>query len=104
MNDITKLRNVLFETLDALRDKENPMEIERAKMINETAQTIVNTAKVEVDFARATGNATTTKFLDAPKPAPEGQPEPGDGGKETVTTATGIAKREGGTVVHRIRG
>lgn len=103
MNDITKLRNVLFETLDALRNKENPMEIERAKMINETAQTIINSAKVEVDYIRATGNETT-KFLDAPKPAPEGQPEPGDDDKETVTTATGIAKREGGKVVHRIRG
>lgn len=104
MNDITKLRNVLFETLDALRNKENPLEIERAKMINETAQTIINSAKVEVDFVRATGNATTTKFLDAPKPAPEGQATPGDGGKEIVTTATGIAKRDGNVTVHKMRG
>lgn len=104
MNDITNLRNVLFETLDALRNKENPLDIERAKMINETAQTIINSAKVEVDFIRATGSAGATQFLSTPKPALEGKTEDGDSTKATTATATGIAKRDGNVTVHKMRG
>lgn len=62
-NNIESLREHLFETLAALSDKEKPMEIERAKAISEVAQTIINSAKVEVEFAKATG-ATGSNFLD----------------------------------------
>jgi len=31
MNDITTLRNHLFETLEALKDKDNPMDLERGQ-------------------------------------------------------------------------
>lgn len=59
------LREALFDTLDRLRDKDNPMDIERAQAINETAQVLINTAKVEVDHARVTG-AAGSRFLGAP--------------------------------------
>ena len=36
------------------------MEIERARAINDTAQVLINTAKVEVDFIKATGNSDTS--------------------------------------------
>lgn len=62
-NNIESLREHLFATLAALNDKEKPMEIERAKAISEVAQTIINSAKVEVEFAKATG-ATGSNFLD----------------------------------------
>jgi hypothetical protein len=84
MNDINTLRNVLFETLDSLRDPEKPLEIERAKAINETAQVIINTAKVEIDYARTTGQVIASGFLPVEiKPVPalpaEAEPaEPGD--------------------------
>lgn len=93
MNDITTLRNILFETLGALRSKDNPMEIDRAKMINETAQTIINSAKVEVDFARATGNETTG-FLGEQKERP----------KALSSTATGTLEHKGNVTTHRMRG
>lgn len=71
-NDITELRNILFNTIRQLKDKDAPLDIERAKAINETAQVIIiNTAKVEVDYAKATGAITTTGFLshdDTPAP------------------------------------
>jgi hypothetical protein len=54
-NKIEDLRNHLFETLEALKDKEKPMEIDRAKAISEVAQTIINSAKVEVDFLKVHG-------------------------------------------------
>lgn len=54
-NTLEDLRVHLFETLAALRDKEKPMDIERAKAISEVAKTVIDSAKVEVDFVRATG-------------------------------------------------
>lgn len=62
-NNIETLRKHLFETLDALKDKDNPMEIERAKAISEVSQVIINSAKVEAQYAHATG-AKTTGFLE----------------------------------------
>jgi hypothetical protein len=93
-NDISALRAALFETLEGL--KNGSIEIENARAINETCQTIINSAKVEVDYARATGRATGTGFvpmLDAP-PAP-------DAGKKL--TQTGVKTIDGTSTVHRMR-
>lgn len=54
-NKIDDLRNHLFATLEALRDEDKPMELERAKTIASVAQTIINSAKVECDFIELTG-------------------------------------------------
>jgi hypothetical protein len=54
-NKIEDLRNHLFATLEALQDKDNPMPLDRAKAISEVAQTIINTAKVEVEFLEVAG-------------------------------------------------
>lgn len=62
-NDINELRNILFETLRELNNKENPMDIKRARSISDTAQVIINTAKVEVDYYRATGEVASTNFI-----------------------------------------
>ncbi len=51
--NIDDVRRHLFAALDGLA--ENKMDIDRAKAISEVAQTIINSAKVEVDFIRATG-------------------------------------------------
>jgi hypothetical protein len=75
-NTITDLREHLFATLRGLRDKESPMEIDRAKAISDVAQTIINSAKVEIDHMRVTG-AAGSGFLTAP--------HEGD-----TTTATGV--------------
>lgn len=61
-NKITDLRDHLFETIEALKDDEKPMDIERAKAIADTAQVIINSAKVEVDFLKAT-NGLGTGFI-----------------------------------------
>lgn len=54
-NKISDLRDHLFETLEALKDKDAPMELDRAKAICQTAQVIINSAKVEVDYLEAAG-------------------------------------------------
>lgn len=62
-SNVADLRAHLFATISALRDESNPMDIERAKAISEVATTIINTAKVEVDYIRATG-AGCSEFLE----------------------------------------
>lgn len=58
-NKIEDLRNHLFATIEALSDKEEPMDIDRAKAISDVAQTIINSAKVEVDFLNKVGGNGT---------------------------------------------
>jgi predicted RNA methylase len=72
-NKIEDLRNHLFATLEALQDKENPMELDRAKTISEVAQTIINSAKVEVDVMRTVGATQGTGFIALPE-KPVGAP------------------------------
>ena len=62
-NKIDDLRNHLFATLEALRDEEKPMDIDRAKAISEVAKVIVESAKVEVAFLEVTGAMKSTNFL-----------------------------------------
>lgn len=69
---ITHLREHLFETLEALKDKDNPMDIDRAKAVVEVAKAITETAKVEVDFMRVTGAARASDFI--PQDALEAPP------------------------------
>ena len=64
MNTINDLRSALFETLQAVKTEK--MDIDRAKSICDISQTIINTAKVEADFARATGAAVHSTFISAP--------------------------------------
>lgn len=75
---MTDLRNHLFETLEALKDEEKPMDIDRAKTVSLVAQTIINSATVEVKFLNATGNRETAEFFEETKPTPrlEGSTKP----------------------------
>jgi len=57
------LRNHLFETLEALKDDEKPMELARARAIADVARVIVESAKVEVNFLNVTGAMRGTGFL-----------------------------------------
>lgn len=60
---INDLREALFETLQAVKSGE--MEIERAKTVAEIGQTIINTAKVEIDYIKATDADFQSGFLSA---------------------------------------
>ncbi len=70
-NKINDLRDHLFETLEALKDPEKPMDIDRAKAVADVARVIVDSAKVEVNFLKVTGGVRSTDFLpDADVEAP----------------------------------
>ena len=52
-NKIDDLRNHLFETLEMLKDAEKPMDLDRAKAIADVGRVIIDSAKVEVEFFKA---------------------------------------------------
>ena len=62
-NKMEDLRNHLFAALEGLADEEKPMDIERARAISEVAQTIINSAKVEVNFIKEVGRGSSS-FLE----------------------------------------
>jgi len=65
---ITGMREHLMATLAALRDRDNPMDIDRAKAVAQVASVLVDSAKVEVDYIRATGGEQSA-FLEGAKDA-----------------------------------
>lgn len=64
---IDDMRSHLMAALAALRDRENPMEPDRARAMAQVASVLVDTAKVEVEYIKATG-ADRSDFLEG-KPA-----------------------------------
>jgi hypothetical protein len=64
-NKLSDLRNHLFETLEALKDQDNPMDVDRARAISEVGKTLIDSAKVELQFLELTGEGErSTKFFD----------------------------------------
>ena len=61
-NNITALRAALFDTLRGV--KSGAVDLDKARAVNELGKTLVETARVEVDYLRATGGGEST-FLDA---------------------------------------
>lgn len=60
---ISDLYNALFDTLEQV--KSGDMDLERAKVVTEVGQTIINTAKVEVMYIRETGGEVTSQFIES---------------------------------------
>ena len=63
---ISDLREHLMQTHESLRNRSNPMEPDRARAIATVAGVLVDTARVEVDYIRATGQ-DTSNFIDSLK-------------------------------------
>lgn len=91
-NNISEVRKMLLDQMAALRSASNPellrQEIERGQVLGQIAQVITNTAKVEVDYIKATGQeknpfletATSTSHGDQQQAiATTVQPGPGNG-------------------------
>lgn len=62
---IDQLRAHLMETLASLRDRDNPMEPDRARAVAQVAGVLVDTAKVEIDYLKVTGQEQS-RFLGTP--------------------------------------
>lgn len=76
-NKMQDLRDHLFAQLERLGDDSqlpSKDEIDRARAMNEVAKTLIETARVEVDFLKVKSNSSVVKgvtstFIEAPKPA-----------------------------------
>ena len=67
-NKSEDLRNHLFATIEALQDKDDPMDIDRAKAVALVADKVIDLAKTEIKFIEATGAVPNSDFIQAPKP------------------------------------
>lgn len=71
---IEDLREHLFATLEGLRDKQNPMDIERARAIADVSRVIVDSAKVECDHMKLTASDGSGFIPSAPRLEHSGEP------------------------------
>lgn len=55
---IEDLREALFATLQGVKD--GSIDVEKARAVNELGKTLCDTAKVEVDYIKATGGGEST--------------------------------------------
>ena len=62
---INEVRQSLLDTLKDLRSKDQPMDIERAKAVATVASVLVDTARVENDYLKITGQ-DSSNFMDKP--------------------------------------
>lgn len=91
MNEnINDLRAILFAELRRLREPDSTPDIERAKAINDIAQTIINSAKAEVEYMRVTGGKGSGFVPELPAP---------ENGSTTVENVPG-----GRVIRHRLAG
>ena len=66
---INQVRQSLLDTLADLRNREAPMDIERAKAVAQVAGVLVDTAKVENEYLKITGQESS-QFLAQPDEVP----------------------------------
>lgn len=98
---MTQLREHLLGTLADLRNRENPMEPDRARAVAQVASVLVDTAKVEVDYLKVTGQ-DRAGFLETPPDAQVAHLGHTPGSATTVLPGTG----NGITTItqHRLKG
>lgn len=73
---INILRGHLLATLADLRNRETPMEPDRARAVAQVASVLVDTAKVEIDYLKITGHDNSGFIDGAYSPAPDSLPAP----------------------------
>ncbi len=62
-DDITALRTELFATLRGLRDEKNPIDVDTARAVVEVGKVIIDSARVEVEMTRITGQQSGSGFV-----------------------------------------
>lgn len=92
-NDVTTLRGILFDELRALGKDASAADLARAKAKNELAQTIINSAKVEVEAMRVIGGEGTG-FIPLESLPGEGKPTVRRTGTGTVTTLGHVTRHK----------
>lgn len=90
-SNIEEVRGHLLATLADLRNRDKPMEVERARAVAAVAAVIVDTARVEVDYLKVTGQ-NQSAFMER------------IGAGEVTATTSGTVERIGNVTRHRMAG
>lgn len=93
MSTITDMREHLMQTLAALRDRENPMDVDRARAVAQVASVLVDSAKVEVDYIKATGAEGDSLFISPLNSSPDRLLANGGNKADIERTPTGFIHR-----------
>jgi hypothetical protein len=93
---MTQLRGALLSTLADLRNRETPMEPDRARAIAQVAGVLVDSAKVEIEYLKAIGTGNS-QFL-------EQQPTPQLGAPSESGYTQGTVQRLAGVTRHTLKG
>ncbi|WP_290906295.1 hypothetical protein [Aquabacterium sp.] len=103
-NHIRTVRRHLMDQMQALRGAKEPADMERelarGKGLSELAQVLVNTAKVEVDYLKVTGQPSTP-FMKAPPDQPQ---LPDAGSKHDTTRLPAPGNGITSITQHRLKG
>jgi hypothetical protein len=113
LDHISTLRRHMLDQLRALRTapkgEDLSLEIRRAKAVSEVAQTLINAARVEVDYVNAVRGAAESSFLQEPDkeetarvPSNPQTPLPNADTARLGAPATDHPWR-GGSTVHRLK-
>lgn len=89
---IADLRTHLFDAIEGL--KAGTLELDKARAIADLGQTVINSAKVEVEYIKASGNTQGSGFM-AQLPAP---------GADTPTGSEIKPVKGGRVITHRTPG
>jgi hypothetical protein len=92
VSTITDMREQLMKTLAELRDRDHPMDIDRARAVAHVASVLVESAKVEVEYIKATGADTDSLFI-SPLNSDPGRLLNGEESAATRPTPTGLIHR-----------
>jgi len=101
---LTDIRAIMLEQMKALRNatpEDVEVELKRSKGVNELSQTMINSAKVEIDYLRVTKQsqsqflhtADNTPALAAPQPQNPPAIANGDAVKVTRTSWVDVAAK-----------
>lgn len=98
MKNMDDLRSVIFDTIDDVR--KGKLDAATAKAISELSQNVINSAKAEADYARATGQVVRSGLISTDQAAPP-LAAPAADALPAATTSVTRTHTDRGTVIER---
>ena len=98
MKTMDDLRSVIFDTIEDVR--KGKLDAATAKAISELSQNVINSAKAEADYARATGQVVRSGLISTEQAAPP-LAAPAADALPAATTSVTRTHTDRGTVIER---
>ena len=98
MKTMDDLRSMIFDTIDDVR--KGKLDAATARAISELSQNVINSAKAEADYARATGQVVRSGLISTEQAAPP-LAAPAADALPAATTSVTRTHTDRGTVIER---